>query len=74
MIHFDVADELPKFICSDCEITLNHVSEFCEMVKKAQKSLKLQSASIKARDTAGPLYTVSNVYNIYNYKYIYSIN
>uniref|UniRef100_A0A1B6CHE3 Protein krueppel n=1 Tax=Clastoptera arizonana TaxID=38151 RepID=A0A1B6CHE3_9HEMI len=43
IIHIHATDELPKFVCGDCEITLNHFSEFCDMVRKAQKSLQIQS-------------------------------
>lgn len=42
VIQIEDDDDLPKFVCSDCEITLSHFLEFCEMVKKVQKNLKTQ--------------------------------
>ncbi|XP_022195572.2 zinc finger protein 708 [Nilaparvata lugens] len=39
VIQIDVNDMLSKFVCKDCEITVNHFSEFCELVKKTQKIL-----------------------------------
>lgn len=42
VIRIDASDNLTKFICHDCELTINHFSEFCEMVKKAQEKLSLK--------------------------------
>jgi hypothetical protein len=41
-------DKLTKFICVDCEMTIHHFSEFCEMVKKVQKNLKSHVKSFEA--------------------------
>lgn len=49
VIHIEGDDDLPKFVCSDCEMTLNHFSEFCEMVKKVQKTFKTQRLALVSR-------------------------
>lgn len=46
VIQIEGDDDLPKFVCSDCEITLSHFSEFCEMVKKVQKNFKTQRLAL----------------------------
>lgn len=42
-------DKLTKFVCVDCEMTLLHFTEFCEMIKKTQQHLKASIASTKER-------------------------
>lgn len=42
-------DKLTKFVCVDCEMTLLHFTEFCEMIKKTQQHLKASVASTKER-------------------------
>uniref|UniRef100_A0A1B6L011 Protein krueppel n=1 Tax=Graphocephala atropunctata TaxID=36148 RepID=A0A1B6L011_9HEMI len=42
VININQADKLTKFVCVECEMTLHHFNEFCEMIKKVQKTLKSQ--------------------------------
>lgn len=63
-------DKLTKFVCVDCEMTLLHFTEFCEMIKKTQQHLKASIASTKERKsvpnkndtTLVSFYTIPNIF------------
>ncbi|XP_054283056.1 zinc finger protein 675-like [Macrosteles quadrilineatus] len=56
VINITSSDKLTKFVCVDCEMTLHHFGDFCEMIKKVQKTLKsrLKSAEVDKNNQEKP--------------------